>query len=179
MSIAKSPAGPGVRRYYGKYRGTVQVNVDPLNKGRLMVSVPDVLGTNRSTWALPCVPLAGKENGFFAMPLVGSGVWVEFEQGDADFPIWVGCFWGSASEVPSLSKAVPPLIPGITLQTPRKNGIVISDLPGPTGGILLKCSSGASISISDMGIVLDNGRGAVVKMVGNTVDVNNQALTVI
>ena len=144
-----------------------------------MVTVPDVLGAFPSTWALPCVPLAGIKNGFYALPLIGSGVWIEFEQGDPDFPIWVGCFWGSATETPPLAKIVPPAVPGITLQSFLGHGLVISDLPGPTGGILLKCASGASISISDLGIVLDNGRGACVKLIGATVDVNNQALTVI
>lgn len=179
MSTATKNPRTGIRSYVGKYRGTVLNNVDPLNKGRLLLTVPDVLGIAPSTWALPCVPLAGPQNGFYALPMIGAGVWVEFEHGDPDFPIWVGCFWGSAAEVPALSKTVPPLVPGITLQTPLGNGIVISDVPGPTGGLLLRCATGASIMVNDMGIVIQNGKGATLTLTGPTVDVNNGALTVI
>ena len=113
------------------------------------------------------------------MPMIGSGVWVEFEHGDPDYPIWVGCFWGSAAEVPALSRIVPPLVPGITLQTPFGNGIVISDVPGPTGGIMLKCATGAFIMINDVGIIINNGKGAVITLAGPSVDINNSALTVL
>ena len=177
-ATAKNPA-TGTRTYLGKYRGTVINNVDPLNKGRLLVQVPGVLGLVPSTWAMPCVPLAGPLNGMYALPIIGSGVWVEFEKGDPSYPIWVGCFWGSAAEVPALSRSVPPLVPGITLQTPLQNGIVISDVPGPTGGIILKTTTGASIMINDVGIVIQNGKGASITLAGPSVDVNNGALTVI
>lgn len=179
MSIASKDPDTGIRQYFGKYRGTVINNVDPLGKGRLLVQVPDVAGLTPSTWAMPCVPLAGPLNGVYALPIIGSGVWVEFEQGDPDHPIWVGCFWGGSKEVPPLAKSVPPLVPGITMQTPLGNGIMISDLPGPTGGILLKCASGASIAINDLGIVIQNGRGANLTLTGPSVDANNGALTII
>ena len=116
---------------YGKYRGMVLNNIDPMQQGRLQVQVPDVAGLIPTTWAMPCVPVAGIQNGMFALPIIGSGVWVEFEQGDPDYPIWVGCFWGSAAEVPALALLTPPGMPAITLQTPLQNGLTISDLPGP------------------------------------------------
>ena len=59
------------------------------------------------------------------------GVWIEFERGDPDYPIWVGGYWGTAAEVPVLAQTVPPAVNGITLQTTLKNGIVVSDVPGP------------------------------------------------
>ncbi|HMN20301.1 MAG TPA: phage baseplate assembly protein V [Ottowia sp.] len=164
---------------FGKYRGTVVNNVDPLQIGRVQVIVPDAAGFVPGTWAMPCVPLAGINNGVFTVPIPGSGVWVEFERGDIDYPIWVGGFWGSAAEVPVLAHLVPPAVPGITLQTPLKNGLVISDVPGPTGGILIQTATGAMISVSDVGIVISNGKGAVINMTGPTVDVNLGALTVI
>jgi uncharacterized protein involved in type VI secretion and phage assembly len=79
-------------RFFGKYRGTVVDNADPDQRGRLKVSVPAVLETLQ-LWAMPCVPYAGDQVGFFAMPPVGAGIWVEFEAGDPSYPIWVGCFW--------------------------------------------------------------------------------------
>jgi uncharacterized protein involved in type VI secretion and phage assembly len=113
------------------------------------------------------------------VPIIGSGVWVEFEQGDIDYPIWVGVFWGSAAEVPALSHLVPPGVPGIAMQTPLQNGIVISDLPGPTGGIMLTTTTGAMILINEIGITISNGQGATIMMTGPSVVINEGALTVI
>ena len=79
-------------------------NIDPMQMNRLQVQVPDVGGLIPATWAMPCVPVAGIQNGMVALPMIGAGVWVEFEQGDPDYPIWVGCFWGSAAEVPALAQ---------------------------------------------------------------------------
>ena len=167
------------KRYYGKYRGTVINNVDPMQIGRIQVMAPDVSSVMLSSWAMPCAPVAGINMGMFALPLIGGGVWVEFEQGDPDYPIWVGGFWGMAAEVPLLSHMVPPAVPGITLQTPLKNGIVISDVPGPTGGIQIQTATGAMISVTDIGIMISNGKGAVISLTGPTVDINLGALTVV
>ena len=166
-------------RYHGKYRGTVVNNVDPLQIGRIQAIVPDVSGAIPSSWAMPCLPVAGINTGVFTVPQVGSGVWVEFEAGDPDRPIWVGGYWGTAAEVPVLARTVPPAVNGFTIQTALKNGIVVSDVPGPTGGIMIQTATGAMISVSDVGIVISNGKGAVINMVGPSVDVNAGALTVV
>jgi len=113
------------------------------------------------------------------VPPIGAGVWIEFEKGDPDYPIWVGGFWGSAAETPLLAKAVPPGFAGITLQTTAKNGIVVSDTPGPTGGILIQTTTGAMVWVSDVGIIISNGKGAIINMTGPTTDVNVGALTVV
>src|SRR5262249_46513989 len=106
-------------------------------------------------------------------------VWVEFEQGDPDYPIWSGCFYGSAAEVPAAARLVPPGVPGITLQTPLQNSLMISDVPGPTGGILLKSTTGAMILVNTVGITISNGQGAMIQMTGPSVVINAGALTVI
>ncbi len=165
-------------RYYGKYRGSVVNNVDPLQQGRIQVIVPDVSNVVPTGWALPCAPVGGMQMGFFSAPPIGAGVWVEFEQGDADYPIWTGCFWGSAAEVPALALATPPAVPGITMQTPLQNGVSINDVPGPTGGILLKSAAGATIIVNDTGIYIQNGKGASIVMTGPTVTVNNGAMVI-
>ena len=167
------------KKYYGKYRGLVIDNVDPMQTGRLMVQVSDVSGVLPSTWATPCLPFAGTQSGFFAVPDIGSKVWVEFEQGDPDYPIWTGCFWGTAAEVPALALAAPPGLQQIVVQTVSQNTLMISDVPGPTGGIMLKSSTGALISISDVGITIDNGQGATIIMTGPAVTINEGALEVI
>lgn len=164
--------------YLGKFRGVVVNNVDPMQIGRIQAIVPDV-SPIPSSWAMPCLPWAGINTGVFTVPPPGSGVWIEYERGDPDYPIWVGGYWGTAAEVPVLARAVPPAVPGITIQTTLKNGLTISDVPGPTGGILIQTTTGAMISVSDVGIVISNGKGAVINMTGPTVDVNLGALTVI
>jgi hypothetical protein len=88
-------------RLFGKYRGKVVSNEDEQKKGRLKVAVP-VLG-EVEVWAMPCVPYAGDGVGFLSLPARDAGVWVEFEGGDASFPIWVGCFWAD-NEAPESAK---------------------------------------------------------------------------
>ena len=168
-----------MNNYFGKYRGLVLDNVDPLQIGRLMVQVPDVSNVLPSSWAMPCVPFAGIQSGFFAVPEIGSGVWIEFEQGDPDYPIWVGCYWGSAGDVPALALAAPPGVQQVVIQTTGQNTLVVSDVPGPSGGILLKSATGAFISISDVGITISNGQGATIAMTGPAVTVNEGAMEVI
>lgn len=171
------------KKYYGKYRGTVINNVDPLQIGRIQVMVPDVSNLVPSSWAMPCVPLAGKQEGTFMVPQIGAGVWVEFEQGDPDYPIWVGGFWGVAAEVPALALVPPAIPPGqnIVLQTTLQNTLAVSDAP-PTpvsGGIVLKSTTGAMIVVNDSGIYIQNGKGASIFMVGPSVTINQGALVVV
>jgi hypothetical protein len=183
MSTGDSSAGSNPRRFYGKYRGLVIFNIDPEQIGRVIVQVPDVLGAIPSTWAMPCVPAAGIQSGCFIVPPIGSQVWVEFEQGDPDYPIWTGGFWGLVAQVPIFATAPPAIPPGqnIVLQTTGQNTIMVSDAPPTpvTGGIVLKSTTGAMIVVNDTGIYISNGKGAMITMIGPTVDVNVGALTVI
>ena len=165
--------------YFGKFRGVVHNNIDPMQQGRLQVRVPDVDALGSDAWAMPCVPIAGIQSGMVALPAIGAGVWIEFEQGDSDHPVWVGCFWGSAAEFPVLALTTPPGVPAITFLTPHLNGITISDFPGPTGGIVLKSAAGATLIINDTGIYIQNGKGAAITLVGPTVTINNGGLTVV
>ena len=169
------------QRFLGKFRATVLNNVDPEMRGRLMLNIPDVLGVVPSTWAEPCTPLAGPTGpsmGVYMVPPIGAGIWVEFEQGDPNYPIWVGCRWGTSSDVPPLAHAGLPISPNIVMQTAGQNSFVISDLPGPTGGLMLKSATGASIIVNDTGIYIQNGKGASLNMTGPTVTINNGALVV-
>jgi uncharacterized protein involved in type VI secretion and phage assembly len=165
-------------RYYGKYRGTVLNNIDPMQQGRIQVQVPDVLGLSLSGWAMPCLPLAGQQSGIFTVPAIGAGVWVEFERGDPDLPIWVGGFYGTAAEVPALALATPPGLQCIVLNTLAQNTLMISDDPSPKGGFLLKTTTGAIFSINSTGILISNGQGATIAMNGPTVTINAGALVI-
>lgn len=186
MTVTRNRMGnpaSGRRSHYGKYRGTVLNNFDPEQRGRILAEVPDVLGVTPSSWALPCLPFAGKQEGFFAVPQIGAAVWIEFEQGDSDYPIWTGGFWGAFAEVPVTALAPPPIPPGqtVALQTTLGNLLMVSDAPPTplTGGIVLRSAGGASITVNESGIYISNGKGATLFMVGNMVTVNGGALVVL
>jgi uncharacterized protein involved in type VI secretion and phage assembly len=161
--------------FFGKYRGVVTDNRDPLQTGRIRARVPDVLGDDESGWAMPCLPFTGDGMGFFALPKLGAGVWIEFESGDPDYPIWVGGWYGSASEVPAA--VLSPPYKKVLLRTEGGQSITLDDTPG-SGGILLETSSGQKIKLTATSIEIDNGRGATVKLAGPTAKINDQALEV-
>jgi hypothetical protein len=182
MSPQGTTPGVNAKRYYGKYRGSVFANLDRDKIGRIQVTVPDVFGDEPSpNWAMPCVPAAGVQAGVFIVPPIGSQVWVEFEQGDPEYPVWTGGFWGRG-EVPNLAVSPPAVLPGqnIVLQTTGQSIIALSDsAPTPeTGGIVLK-SGGAMILVNGTGIYIDNGQGATITLVSTTVAINNDGLTVV
>lgn len=164
--------GEVTRSYYGKYRGVVVDNIDPMQIGRVIAQVPDVLGDTPSSWAMPCVPVAGIQAGCFVVPPVGSHVWVEFEKGSPDYPIWTGGFWEYPAEVPAMAlnpSAVPPG-QNIVLQTTGGAALVLSDAVGPwANGIVLKSASGATIVVNNSGIFIDNGQGASIALEGATI----------
>jgi hypothetical protein len=119
--------------YYGKYRGKVKNNIDPMMLGRVQVSCSAVLGTGTQSWALPCAPYGGPGVGFFAVPPIGANVWVEFEGGNPEQPIWSGCFW-DVGEVPAT-----PAVPQMKVFKTDCINLQMSDLPG-VGGFILQVS---------------------------------------
>jgi len=176
--------GNQLQKFYGKYRATVLQNVDPEFRGRIMCVVPDVLGIVPSSWCEACTPLSGPPGppmGVYMVPPIGSGVWVEFEQGDPNKPIWSGCRFGGLSDVPALARLGNPADPNIVIQSLLQHSIMISDLPPTpvTGGIILQSTTGAMIVVNDSGIYISNGKGASIMMVGPSVTINNGALVVL
>jgi hypothetical protein len=181
MNEPAAKAASPVKHFYGKYRGTVINNLDPEFRARLICEVPDALGLVPSSWCEACVPLAGPTGspmGAYFVPPIGAGVWVEFERGDPNKPIWSGCRF-APSDAPTLAFAGLPVSPSIVLQTALQNAIIVSDLPGPTGGIMLKSTTGATLIVNDTGIYIQNGKGAMMTMVGPAIDFNGGALTVL
>lgn len=120
-------------RYWGKYRGKVLNNIDPEFQGRIMAKVPAIPGSLLN-YAMPCVPYAGMNVGFYAIPPIGANVWIEFEGGDPNFPVWVGCFWGP-DEI--LHVPEPPL-PEVKVFKTEYITMILNDLPG-VGGFKLQC----------------------------------------
>ena len=165
-----------MKHFFGKYRGKVENNIDPLQLGRVQVSVPAVLGRGKLSWAMPCAPMAGSGVGLFLVPPVGANVWVEFEGGNTEFPILAGCFWGTG-EVP----AAPALAQMKVLKTDGIT-ITISDLPG-AGGLTIEVNppvvaTPLKLACDSSGIELSNGSSSV-KLTPASVSVNDGALQVI
>jgi hypothetical protein len=154
------------KRYRGKYRGTVVNNVDPLGQNRLIVRVTDTTGFFTTGWALPCVPFAGPLMGMYIVPPpIGAGVWVEFEQGNPEFPIWVGCYWSPDPPVPPgqagiMAQTATRLNPGsplVTIEVPGA-GIGVSALPvtmaSAPGMVTLFVGPATAITLAPNGITM-------------------------
>ena len=114
------------------------------------------------------------------MPEIGAGVWVEFEHGDPDYPIWTGCFWGLPAELPEMGVASPPPTPNIVFQTLGQNSLTVMGAPG--AGITICAGPIASptsprIMITQAAIIITNGV-ATISVAGPAVDINNGALTI-
>lgn len=188
------------RRFYGKYRAFVVDNADPRGLARLKLSIPSVLGAEVvSGWAMPCAPFGGDaDQGFLAVPEVGAGVWVEFEEGDLEFPIWVGTFWsqpGGESETPRPTGADTPQDPPTRkiLKSTSGHSIELEDKDGeetvlirhkenaflaidPTGTIVLSNSQGSSLILNadDESVVLVDQHGNSVQLTADGANVTNQ-----
>lgn len=168
------------QEYFGKYRGTVVNNEDPRKQGRVQVIVPAVSPRSLTNWAMPCLPFAGMQSGMFTTPPVGSSVWIEFEQGDPDFPIWTGGFWGSVAEVPPSAFTAAPGAPNVVFQSVGQNAITIYG--DPAQGIELRAGAMAdptapSIKITKAGILIQVG-ASTVEVTAAGVSINKGALTV-
>lgn len=157
--------------FVGKFRATVSDNRDPLMKARVRVKAPDVYGEEESGWALPALPYTGDGVGLFLVPPTGASVWVEFEHGDPDYPIWAGGFW-SETEVPAT-----PGIPEIKILKTDTGTIKIDDTPG-AGGITIETTAGMKIKIDTTGIEINDGLNGVVKLQGPKVSINGNAFEV-
>ncbi|MGH3901052.1 MAG: phage baseplate assembly protein V [Pseudonocardiaceae bacterium] len=127
------------RRYYGKYRGLVVDNADPAQLGRLRLTVPSVLGEDVVTgWATPCAPYGGAANqGLLFIPDRDAGVWVEFEEGDLEFPIWVGTFWSKPDGDSGLPKPE------------AADGSAQGDVQDPPTRKIIKTGKGHTIQFED------------------------------
>lgn len=72
----------------GLYRGEVINNDDPLKRGRLLVNIPSLNASGgNAPWAESCLP-----PNYFSIPAVGEYVWIMFETGDFEHPVWMGIF---------------------------------------------------------------------------------------
>ncbi len=170
------------KQYFGKYRGTVEEMDSDDPRGRLLVTIPAVLG-EQAVLAMPCVPYAGNSVGFYALPPAGSGVWCEFEGGDPSYPIWVGCFWAD-NELPDEANQE------IKIWKTEQHTLRLDDA---NDEILAESGSGSNVTISDSvesttgdskhtvdsaGVTIEGGGTGKIEVTSSSVSVNSGAFEV-
>jgi hypothetical protein len=169
-----------MRQFYGKYRGKVTDNADPFKQGRIRAKVPAVFGEMETGWALPSAPYGGKGVGIFFVPPKHANVWIEFEAGNPELPIWSGCFW-AIGEAPHFFTS-PPLqvtkdnMPQFKLIKTNFATVTINDVQG-SGSVTIETTNKLKIVMDMKGIELSNGT-ANIKLIGDTVTVNGEALRI-
>jgi hypothetical protein len=168
--------------YFGKYRGIVTDVVDPLNQCRIRAKVPAILGEHACGWAMPSAPFAGDGLGFVMLPKVGSGVWIEFEAGRLDNPIWSGAWWASGERPGPQGEAVRVIVSekghSVILDDQSNQVRIVHAGNGPeikmtATEIVLKCGA-CEIKITNENITLNRG---VIKVGAAGVSLANGAMT--
>jgi hypothetical protein len=165
-------------KFNGAYQGVVVSNVDPEGLNKLLVRVEDVLGNDSCIWASPAAGLAGLQ----MTPQVDSGVWVLFQNGDPDRAVWTGFWRGGLGDVPKAAQQTTPGVPQIVMGTPTENFLLITDEPGPTGGIQLQLHGpdGPYIRLNETGIEISAGAaGPAIRVTAASIDFANGALTIL
>ncbi len=175
-------------KFYGKYRGIVKNNLDPTQLGKIQVLVPSVL--SQAVWALPCFPY----DGFFAVPTNGTNVWVEFEGGDIQYPIWTGCFWEERQklDVPGRGNPMASVIktksisltmeeqgasPGLTIRVEPPVVQAPLTLKFSAQGISID-NAPAKVAVTNTGIEISLGAQSI-KVAPAGININNGALEII
>lgn len=130
-------------RFYGKYRGTVVDNLDPQQLGRIRAAVPSV-SEDASAWAMPCVPFLSATLESLVVPAIGAGVWLEYEGGNPELPVWTGGFWASPADVPR---------PGIVIRSQEGASVTIRS------DVTVANAAGASVELR--GPAVDVNRNAL------------------
>ncbi|MBO1350942.1 MAG: hypothetical protein EBE86_027855 [Hormoscilla sp. GUM202] len=171
-----------MNKFFGKYRGKVTDTKDMKKRGRIKVSVPSVLG-DKYLWAEPCVPYAGKDIGMFTIPPKGSNVWVEFEGGNIDRPIWTGCFWGSTSNSTEMpQKAADATVAGEPekCQVFKTSGVTIAVRSLSKGKKYLSLEvdkpvvdKPMKVLFNDEGIEINNNNKTTVKLTEKEIELKN------
>lgn len=129
-------------RYYGKFKAFVRENADPERRGRLRCFCPQVMGTidgssHWTGWAEPCLPWLGGLNTLDSGPPLTkeqnggfeTGVWLEFEGGIPDFPIWVGTW-----------------LPAPTADSPNAQLNLENATGGPPSSIVASPTAGSNVA---------------------------------
>lgn len=149
--------------YFGKYRGIVTDVDDPNNQCRIRATVAAVLGEHASAWAMPSAPFAGDGHGMVMLPAVGSGVWIEFEAGQLDSPIWSGAWWAQDQRPDPQGAGVRVIV------SEKGHKFVLDD---DNDEVTIAHSGGPEIKMTDSEIVLTCG-SCEIKIATDNISIND------
>ena len=153
--------------YFGKYRGIVTDVDDPNNQCRIKARVDGLLNGQETGWALPVAPFAGNGHGMVMLPAIGSGVWIEFEAGRLDNPLWSGAWWASGERPEPQGAQVRVIVSEhghkVILDDENDEMKLVHGSPGGpeiklTGSEILLTCGACEIKISTDNISLNNGQ---------------------
>jgi len=171
-------------RFYGVYRGIVVDNEDPEKRGRCRIMLP-ILGVSEEAnvpdnyWALPASPglSVGKSgaHGVYFPADVGDQVWVMFERGSRDRPIYLGGwlpdnqFSGTdLIDDKALKKGMRTSTGHYIRLDDSNNSITIAQGDG-SGGV-----SGAQVALTENGeALISNDKGSHVFLSGEETNIVN------
>jgi hypothetical protein len=158
-------AGTG---HFGKYRGIVTDVDDPDDRFRIRATVDSLLNGQACGWALPAVPFAGDGHGMVMLPKVGSGVWIEFEAGRLDNPIWSGAWWAHGQRPAPAGQAVRVIV------SEKGHQVILDD---EADELKLVHGSGPSITLTGSEIVLTCG-ACEIRIGNEAISLNNGLIKV-
>lgn len=153
-----------MNRQYGIFRAIVVSVDDPMQLDRIRVRVPEVLGGTITDWVWP----KHVAPNWSWKPNVDERVWVEFENGDIDRPLYSGTWYprvGNESSIPE--EVTDNYLRVRMIQTPEGHKIIFTD-PDPSdatvaNGITVKTKEGHVIDLADA----SNGKQTSIKTAGN------------
>jgi hypothetical protein len=133
------------------------------------------------------------------IPEADSGVWIEFEEGDLEFPIWVGTYWsepGGESELPKPNDAdgaeqaeVQDPVTRKIIKTRKGHTIQFEDADGDESILIVQVAEDGNniINLAAAGISLLDVHGNKVEMTasgikltdftGNIIEMSDTAFT--
>lgn len=153
--------------FYGKYRAKVVETNDPEKRGRIRVMCPSVLHDCKSAWCEPCTPFGYDLGGFIAIPQVGETVWIEFEEGNANKPIYIGNWWSTCK--------TPLGTPYLKDKVVLKNGKSTLTLNKDTE-MLLELGN-AKVSMKDDVIKISLGTSDYIEIVKDNITIKSKVIT--
>jgi hypothetical protein len=157
-------------RYYSSYRGFVVDNEDPEGMNRVKVIMPTIHPYDKvGEWAYPINNWGGENYGSHCLPQKGDMVWLSFEHGNPEFPLWqhAGYATGEKPEEFNSSNVYG-------FKTPKGNLVIIDD--ADEGKILIKYKSGKEyfltqtdlIELESAGLIKLGKNGDEFALMGNT-----------
>lgn len=143
-------------KFYGEYRAKVIDNKDPKMLGRIKVECPSVYGEGiESPWCFGKFPTAGKNHGFFMIPSIGDYVWITFEKGSSDYPVWNGSPYTTeiSQRIKKLSNGKERKQPNIVaIISPAGHQIVLDEDP-VNSTVTIQHKSGSKIVMNANGSI--------------------------